>query len=536
MALRAKDGKWIVGSLAKASSEAQHALLMTTVPKKKASARSLADFGYAYVTVPSSSSSPSSASAAAAPSTDEASATDTVAAGEKKTPSRTVLRTIADPTLGFQWLGQKHYDGLGGAIIEDIYGRLQRDYGLARVMVPLSAADEAVLAEGRIPRASAAAEEKGEAVPLASRKRPSGPSEPQVPIFLSEDALTADTLLLVMQGSGAVRPGMWARALCTNGCLEEGTIFSYLERAKARGWGVIVTNPNENTAAPPGGDAFSLSEAAESSGDKTASKASATGDGDADAAAAIADAAAFWLGTPDPQWKAFARSAEMGMKRVRQSESPAEHSQYVYKTFVLRRPAKSAAPAKAAAAKTGGADETSSSNDTATAPATKAPLFAGAKASRVLIVAHSYGGICVGSLLREQPAIVRDLTRRCPAVAFTDACNDVVAADMPAMKAFYKQNVINWLASTRPLDAPEGRHRASGCEQRSAGHEAHEMTSAACVEPLFAFLDNRLAASRSPQPLASDGAATKGTGTGTAASGRGRAASPRGRGRGRGSV
>jgi hypothetical protein len=38
----------------------------------------------------------------------------------------------------------------------------------------------------------------------------------RVPIFVSPDIATKSTVLLLVQGSGAVRPGIWARALCIN--------------------------------------------------------------------------------------------------------------------------------------------------------------------------------------------------------------------------------------------------------------------------------------------------------------------------------
>jgi len=65
-------------------------------------------------------------------------------------------------------------------------------------------------------------------------------------IFMSEDALTnPNKLLLLIQGSGAVRPGQWARALCLNESLEIGSILPYLKKAVDRGYGVIVFNPNQ---------------------------------------------------------------------------------------------------------------------------------------------------------------------------------------------------------------------------------------------------------------------------------------------------
>jgi len=69
---------------------------------------------------------------------------------------------------------------------------------------------------------------------------------PKNNIFISADALECETLILIIQGAGAVRAGQWARALCINENLSLGTIFPYLENCKALGYGVIVFNPNLN--------------------------------------------------------------------------------------------------------------------------------------------------------------------------------------------------------------------------------------------------------------------------------------------------
>lgn len=60
-------------------------------------------------------------------------------------------------------------------------------------------------------------------------------------IFLTDDALTnPNRLILLIQGSGAVRAGQWARALTINDSLHTGSIFPYLKQAKENGYGVIV--------------------------------------------------------------------------------------------------------------------------------------------------------------------------------------------------------------------------------------------------------------------------------------------------------
>lgn len=67
------------------------------------------------------------------------------------------------------------------------------------------------------------------------------------PIFVSEGYEKAERLLLVIQGAGRVRAGMWGCALCINDSLDRGTVLPFLRRAAAFGYGVIVFNPNENT-------------------------------------------------------------------------------------------------------------------------------------------------------------------------------------------------------------------------------------------------------------------------------------------------
>jgi len=67
-------------------------------------------------------------------------------------------------------------------------------------------------------------------------------------IFVSDDWDTCERLMLLIQGSGAVRAGQWARALCINDDLSIGSILPYLKKIKQAKYGVIVFNPNLNSA------------------------------------------------------------------------------------------------------------------------------------------------------------------------------------------------------------------------------------------------------------------------------------------------
>eukprot|EP00755_Sulcionema_specki_P022826 Sspe_Gene.77431::Locus_48387_Transcript_2_2_Confidence_0.667_Length_1059::g.77431::m.77431 len=125
---------------------------------------------------------------------------------QSKDPADMVLRQVKNPAKGFEWVNQEHYDKLGDEVIEFLYEQLTSTYGL----------------ECRTEL------------------------HPDVKIFASpgmEDH--TGTLLIILQGAGAVRPGMWARKLCINNSLRDGTIFPYIIEAKKRGWAVLVPNPNE---------------------------------------------------------------------------------------------------------------------------------------------------------------------------------------------------------------------------------------------------------------------------------------------------
>jgi hypothetical protein len=75
--------------------------------------------------------------------------------------------------------------------------------------------------------------------------------QPTNNVFKTLDADTCDGLLLLVQGSGAVRAGMWARAVCINDSLEMGSVLPYLVRARRNNMGVVVFNPNLNSVDVP---------------------------------------------------------------------------------------------------------------------------------------------------------------------------------------------------------------------------------------------------------------------------------------------
>jgi len=68
------------------------------------------------------------------------------------------------------------------------------------------------------------------------------------PDFLQDPTLNKDkTALILIQGSGAVRSGVWARSVCINSNFETGSMLPQVAWAQSNGYGCIILNPNNNT-------------------------------------------------------------------------------------------------------------------------------------------------------------------------------------------------------------------------------------------------------------------------------------------------
>uniref|UniRef100_A0A6B2LF01 Arb2 domain-containing protein n=1 Tax=Arcella intermedia TaxID=1963864 RepID=A0A6B2LF01_9EUKA len=101
---------------------------------------------------------------------------------------------------------------MGDVIVKHIQGLMVSEYGLEEVLLPLHPEDG-----------------------------------PKNNIFVSPNWQTAERLMLLIQGSGAVRAGQWARALCINESLDIGSVLPYIKECQNLSYGVIVFNPNLNS-------------------------------------------------------------------------------------------------------------------------------------------------------------------------------------------------------------------------------------------------------------------------------------------------
>lgn len=112
---------------------------------------------------------------------------------------------------GFEFQGDDHYGSLAEAVSEYVALSLEDEAGLEPLWLPLGT-------------------DSGEGCP----------------VFVNSSFDTAERLLVIIQGAGRVRAGVWGCSLCINNDLEWGTALPYLRRASAEGYGILVLNPNHN--------------------------------------------------------------------------------------------------------------------------------------------------------------------------------------------------------------------------------------------------------------------------------------------------
>ena len=70
-------------------------------------------------------------------------------------------------------------------------------------------------------------------------------SHAQCKILITKDFSTNPKCLMLIQGTGAVRLGQWARSVCINDNIYIGSMIPYVEKAIKNNFSVIIYNPNE---------------------------------------------------------------------------------------------------------------------------------------------------------------------------------------------------------------------------------------------------------------------------------------------------
>ncbi|CAK1581303.1 unnamed protein product [Parnassius mnemosyne] len=241
---------------------------------------------------------------------------------------------------------QAHYEKLGAVITEYVYQMLELKEKLIRLPVPKDSTQD----NGTF-------------------------------IFVSKDYDQKDVLMILIQGSGAVRAGQWSRSLIINESLDAGTQIPYIKKAKAHDYGIMILNPNDNNR---------------------------------------------------------------DEKKIPNSGTAEEHARYVWDTYVKN-----------------------------------------CKASSILIVAHSYGGIVTVTLADQ---VKDEFEQRVKAIALTDS---VHGYSMFMVTDYLKKVSKNWISSSSPLDVPMLTPEFD-ITRVSAGHPRHEMTTCKCINSVFKFFEEKL--------------------------------------------
>ncbi|XP_023944085.2 FAM172 family protein homolog CG10038 [Bicyclus anynana] len=107
------------------------------------------------------------------------------------------------------------------------------------------------------------------------------------------------------------------------------------------------------------------------------------------------------------------------------------------------------------------------------------------KASMIVIVAHSYGGVLTVMLADAQK---KQFEKRVVAVALTDSVHGFSGAKI---SKHLKKVSKNWISSTSPLDTPM-KTPEFDITRVSAGHPKHEMTSSKCIDSVFTYFEQKL--------------------------------------------
>lgn len=294
---------------------------------------------------------------------------------------------------------QKRYEALGEIITQYVYELLETRCNMTKVILPVDATED----------------------------------EPTSFIYRTNDALSNPSKLLVLiQGSGVVRAGQWARRLIINQDLNSGTQIPFITRAIEEGYGVMVLNPNENyleiekpaTSSPLGSYHEPLDEPAEKrerKDDKEGSKKKE-----------------FYEKYRNPQ-----KEAETERISIRENGSSEEHVLYVWDHFVSK-----------------------------------------AAAKNVFIIAHSYGGLSFVELVNQRELEVKN---KVCAVALTDSAHNIWLQDTSkGTQDWVKQKCCNWVSSAEPLDTRLDS-MLPDCPRVSAGTEKHELTSWMSFDSIFRF-------------------------------------------------
>ncbi|XP_021347471.1 protein FAM172A-like, partial [Mizuhopecten yessoensis] len=116
-------------------------------------------------------------------------------------------------------------------------------------------------------------------------------------------------------------------------------------------------------------------------------------------------------------------------------------------------------------------------------------------AKHIVIVAHSYGGVCTLELAKNH---IDEFEEKVMAIALTDSVHSFAhQKTSEQVIKFYQQRAQNWASAGQkePLDAPLD-FKMDFCPTVSAGTDRHDYTSYSSMNSIFKFIEERFSESK----------------------------------------
>ena len=297
----------------------------------------------------------------------------------------------------FIFLTQRHYNALGSCIDTYIQSLMKTDpWNYNEIWLPVK--DEA-----------------------------SDDHHDQVNIFTSNDFQSNENgCLILLQGSGVVRPGQWARSCCINESLDIGSMFPYMKKAKEHNLSVIILNPNQTSYVdekPSDNNGAAAVNDEQKSGDKAEND----------------DLISYYLSlSPLPRPLT---------KKIPNLSTNREHVLYVYDNIISKCPAK-----------------------------------------QFYVVAHSAGGDGLMYLLRKRQEVILPTLANIAFTDSVHSVLPVDTKEIKQfLKARAIHFVASDEPMGNSIDHAYAFSEKPACQEVSAGHPKHEYTSGCCVEGVFNF-------------------------------------------------
>ncbi|RHZ79603.1 hypothetical protein Glove_143g9 [Diversispora epigaea] len=215
-------------------------------------------------------------------------------------------------------------------------------------------------------------------------------------IYVTPDYQKNEKMMVFIPGT-AHTVGIWSRRVLTDTSIVDGSMITYTKRAISMGYSVVICNPNE----------------------------------------------VFWY---KGKGVLILPRANVPFDAIPGSESPEEHTAYVFKNIIIPSPAK-----------------------------------------KIFTIANSYGGHCAINAVQ---SFFNELKDRVKAIEFTASTHSIDFVKSDKLKVWIHEHCRNWIMSDLPV-GKEVLDTRFGCVSLSSGAELNEYVIATVIDQVFDFIDRK---------------------------------------------